>query len=70
MCIRFLCLQYEECFKEDINLILSPHEIAKINNAITVAMDLLDKYNRERNRCSWGSFGGAGEHVETPYIQG
>jgi len=52
VCIRFLCLQYEECFKEDINLILSPHEIAKINNAITVAMDLLDKYNRERNRCS------------------
>ena len=38
--------------KKDVNLILSPQEIAKINNAITVAMDLLDKYNRERNRCS------------------
>ena len=48
MCIRFLCLQYEECFKEDINLILSPQEIAKINNAITVAMDLLDKNNKEK----------------------
>jgi len=34
--------------KKDVNLILSPQEIAKINNAITVAMDLLDKNNKEK----------------------
>ncbi|AES78231.1 heat shock 70 kDa protein [Medicago truncatula] len=34
--------------KKDVNLILSPQEIAKINNAITVAMDLLDKNKKEK----------------------
>jgi heat shock 70kDa protein 1/2/6/8 len=34
--------------KKDVNLILSPQEVVKINNAITVAMDLLDKNKKER----------------------
>ncbi|XP_045797287.1 heat shock cognate 70 kDa protein-like [Trifolium pratense] len=33
--------------KKDINLILSPQEIEKINNAITFAMNLLDKNNQQ-----------------------
>jgi heat shock 70kDa protein 1/2/6/8 len=34
--------------KKDVSLILPPQEIAKINNAITVAMDLLDKNKKEK----------------------
>ncbi|AES78232.2 heat shock cognate 70 kDa protein [Medicago truncatula] len=34
--------------KNNVNLILSPQEIAKINNAITVAMDLLDMNKKEK----------------------
>ncbi|CAJ2669467.1 unnamed protein product [Trifolium pratense] len=33
--------------KKDVNLILSPQEIEKINNAITFAMNLLDKNNQQ-----------------------
>ncbi|KEH22254.1 heat shock 70 kDa protein [Medicago truncatula] len=34
--------------KKDVNLILSPQEIKKISNAITFAMNLLDKNNKEK----------------------
>ncbi|RHN59366.1 putative Heat shock protein 70 family [Medicago truncatula] len=34
--------------KNNVNLILTPQEIEKINNAITVAMNLLDKNNKEK----------------------
>ena len=34
--------------KKDVNLILSPQEIEKIRNAITFAMNLLDKNNKEK----------------------